>query len=404
MAKPLRILMIAPQPFFSPRGTPFSVYHRLLALSKLGHQVDLVTYPIGEDVSFPGLRIFRFRFPFFKKVKIGPSAKKIVLDFFLFFKVLDRLLRQRYDLIHSHEEMALAGVFWARLFRLPHLYDMHSSLPQQLSNFHFSRSRSLIRIGEGLEKTMVLSSRAVIVICPALEETVRRLIGDRPRPPRIFLIENVAGGDKELAPAEKDRIRARVTAEWRPVLAEKKIVLYAGTLEKYQGLDLLLKAGRIFLKADPSRRFLLVGGAPEQVDDYRRQAQGLGLGDQIIFAGQRPAEEIPVFTEMADVLVSPRSEGTNTPLKIYSYLASGRPIVATDLPTHTQVLDPKVAWLAAPSAEALAGALRQALAEPAEAGRRAAAARQLHAEKYSYDRYLDKTRELMEFMAEAKRS
>ena len=48
-----------------------------------------------------------------------------------------------------------------------------------------------------------------------------------------------------------------------------------------------------------------------------------------IFAGQRPADEIPAFLDAADVLVSPRSFGTNTPLKIYQYLRSGRPIVAT---------------------------------------------------------------------------
>ncbi len=55
----MKILMIAPQPFFEPRGTPISVYQRIEGLSKLGHSVDLVTYHIGEDVEIPGLRIFR---------------------------------------------------------------------------------------------------------------------------------------------------------------------------------------------------------------------------------------------------------------------------------------------------------------------------------------------------------
>ena len=53
----MRILMIAPEPFFEPRGTPFSEFHRIRALTALGHQVDLVTYPFGEDVSMPGLRV-----------------------------------------------------------------------------------------------------------------------------------------------------------------------------------------------------------------------------------------------------------------------------------------------------------------------------------------------------------
>src|SRR4030095_11229705 len=69
----VRILMIAPEPFFEPRGTPFSEFHRIRALTALRHQVDLVTYPFGEDVEMPGLRIFRCaRPPFVRRVKIGP--------------------------------------------------------------------------------------------------------------------------------------------------------------------------------------------------------------------------------------------------------------------------------------------------------------------------------------------
>ena len=55
----MRILMIAPEPFFEPRGTPFSEYHRIRALLELGHTVDLVTYPFGRDVALSGLRVFR---------------------------------------------------------------------------------------------------------------------------------------------------------------------------------------------------------------------------------------------------------------------------------------------------------------------------------------------------------
>src|ERR1700688_1257520 len=80
----IRILMIAPEPFFEPRGTPFSEFHRIRALTDLGHQVDLVTYPFGNDVTMAGLRVYRcWRPPFVHGVKIGPSAAKVVLDGFL---------------------------------------------------------------------------------------------------------------------------------------------------------------------------------------------------------------------------------------------------------------------------------------------------------------------------------
>ena len=102
--------MLAPEPFFEPRGTPFSEYHRLKALSELGHQVDLVTYPIGRDVDIANLRIYRaWRPPFVRRVRIGPSPTKLLLDALMLFTIAGRVLRTRYDAIHSHEEMGLVG-------------------------------------------------------------------------------------------------------------------------------------------------------------------------------------------------------------------------------------------------------------------------------------------------------
>jgi hypothetical protein len=127
--------MIAPEPFFTPRGTPFSEFHRIRALTDLGHQVDLVTYPFGDDVTMPGLRIFRsWRPPFVRDVKIGPSLAKVPLDALLAVTAFARAMVGRYDAVHSHEEGGLIGIVLAAVLRVPHLYDMHSSLPQQLTN------------------------------------------------------------------------------------------------------------------------------------------------------------------------------------------------------------------------------------------------------------------------------
>ena len=168
--------MIAPEPFFEPRGTPFSEFHRIRALTALGHQVDLVTYPFGQSVSMPGLRIFRsLRPPLVRRVKIGPSLAKIPLDALLALSAMRRAFSGRYDAIHSHEEGGLIGAVLAMLLRVPHLYDMHSSLPQQLSNFAFSRSRVIKRVFLAIERFMIRRSRVVIVICPSLEETVKAI-------------------------------------------------------------------------------------------------------------------------------------------------------------------------------------------------------------------------------------
>jgi glycosyltransferase involved in cell wall biosynthesis len=381
----MHILMIAPQPFFEARGTPFSEFHRIRALGDLGHTVDLVTYPFGEDVQLPGLRLFRcWQPPLIRQVRVGPSAAKVPLDLSLAATAFRRGIAGRYDAVHSHEEGGVIGVLIAGILGVPHLYDMHSSLPQQLVNFDFSRSRVLGGIARRIERLMVRRSRVVVVICPELAEVVREI--DPNAAP--ILIENAPGsGD---TPREGDGAAARARLGLGP---DVPIVLYTGTFEAYQGLDLLFEAAKLVKAQEPRVRFVLAGGTPAQVDAARERVARDGTSDVVVLAGHRPAEEIPALLGAAAVLVSPRSTGTNTPLKIYQYLRAGRVIVATRLRTHTQVLDDQVAILTDPTPAAFAGGILVAVRDSARAAAIGQQARALADSKYSYDAYLEKTRQ-----------
>jgi glycosyltransferase involved in cell wall biosynthesis len=381
--------MIAPEPFFEPRGTPFSEFHRIRALTGLGHQVDLVTYPFGGDVSMPGLRVFRsLRPPFVRRVGIGPTLAKLPLDLLLTLSVMRRAVSTRYDAVHSHEEGGLIGIVVAALLRVPHLYDMHSSLPQQLTNFAFSQSRAIRRVFLAVERVMIRRSRVVIVICPSLQETVRLIDPDA----RVILIENAPGSSEERATPEQ----AAAVRRQFGLSTSTPVVLYTGTFEAYQGLDLLFEAMAHVRASIPEARLMLAGGQPEQVDKARQQARAAGIEAITIFAGERPAAEIPSYLDACDVLVSPRSRGTNTPLKIYQYLRSGRPIVATRLLTHTQVLSDDTAILTGTSPREFGDGILAALEQRergAAIGRRA---RELSDTKYTYEAYLERTRQACE--------
>jgi glycosyltransferase involved in cell wall biosynthesis len=377
--------MIAPEPFFEPRGTPFSEYHRIRALTALGHEVDLVAYPFGEHVDIPGLRIFRsLRPPFIRRVKIGPSLAKIPLDGMLALTAFRRAVTGRYDAVHSHEEGGVIGIALAALLRVPHLYDMHSSLPQQLGNFAFSRSPIVRWPFEILERLMIRRSRAVIVICQALEDTVRAIDPHA----RVVVIENAPGSaEQEAAPEAAAAVR-----KVHGIAADAPLVVYTGTFEAYQGLDLLFAAMAIVARTEPRARLLLAGGKPNQVREAEGAARAAGISNAAIFAGERPAGEIPAYLLAADALASPRSRGTNTPLKIYQYLRAGRPIVATRLLTHTQVLDDDTAILTEPDAEGFAHGLLSALVDRDRASSIGRRARQLADTRYNYESYLERTR------------
>jgi glycosyltransferase involved in cell wall biosynthesis len=383
----MRILMIAPEPFFESRGTPFSEYHRIRALADLGHTVDLVTYPFGRDVDLPGLKLHRsWRPPFVRRVRIGPSLAKVPLDLLLALKALHVGLKWKFDYVHSHEEGGAIGLVLARLLRVPHLYDMHSSLPEQLSNFKFSRSRLLLSAFRALERSMVKRSASVIVICRHLEDVARAIAPGA----HVVLIENAPGaGGTAGAPATLDVRAAAGVPPGAP------IILYTGTFEAYQGLDLLFAAMRPVLAACPDARLVMAGGHADQVERARREAARQGIAAATVFVGERPAGEIPAYLAAADVLVSPRSRGKNTPLKIYQYLRSGKPIVATNLLTHTQVLDSSVAELTDATADAFGAGILRVLRDREHGAAISRAAQALADTRYTYDAYVEKTREAL---------
>jgi glycosyltransferase involved in cell wall biosynthesis len=391
----MHILMIAPEPFFEPRGTPFSEFHRIRALITLGHTVDLVTYPFGRNIEMPGLTIRRcLRPPFVHHVRIGPSWTKVPLDLSLALSALKLALSRKYDAVHSHEEGGFIGVILAWWLGVPHLYDMHSSLPQQVENFGYGRATWLKRVLSWVERVMIRRSRVVIVICQDLETTVRSVDADVP----TVLIENAPGSGDVRDAAGGAAIRAQLG-----LTPATPVVLYTGTFEAYQGLDLLYRAMAIVARARPDARLVMVGGEPVQVNAAKQHVDTLGLSTTVIFTGQRPAEEVPAYLDAATVLASPRSTGTNTPLKIYQYLRSGRAIVATNLRTHTQVLSDDTSFLAAPTPEAFAAAILEAVNAPAVAADKGKRARVMAETKYSDEAFIAKTRTACTLLVEDER-
>jgi glycosyltransferase involved in cell wall biosynthesis len=108
--------------------------------------------------------------------------------------------------------------------------------------------------------------------------------------------------------------------------------------------------------------------------------------------------------EIADILASPRIKGTNTPLKLYSYLESGKPIVATNLYTHTQVLNEEVAVLTEVDPEGFANGLLKILTNEALGKEIGMKGKELAQIKYNYSAYLSKIEDVYNYIKTLKGS
>jgi glycosyltransferase involved in cell wall biosynthesis len=378
----MHILMVAPQPFFRPRGTPFSVLHRIRALSRLGHTVDLVTYPFGETPEIPGLTLRRsLRPPWVHDVAIGPSFTKIMLDIPLFAMAYKMAGGGDYDLVHTHEEAGVLGVRIARSKGIPHLYDMHSSLPQQFNNFGRFNWPPIVAAFRRSEMYTLNGADAVITICPELKDHV---VASGYKGPHS-LIENTLDFDvPDFGEDQARDLRQRLGVE------DQKVVLYTGTLESYQGLELLVAAAERVTRSVRDVKFVLVGGTPEQIAGLRDVAREHRVDSSMLFVPAVPPTDVFGYHRIADVLVTTRSKGTNTPLKVYQYLRAGKPVVATNIRSHTQVFNRDCSELVEPTPEAIAEGLERVLSDTAHGKRLAAQAAQLAREEYSEEAYMER--------------
>jgi glycosyltransferase involved in cell wall biosynthesis len=384
----MRILVIAPQPFYQERGTPIATRLLVEALQSAGHEVDVLTYHVGDDPRLAGVRVFRApAVPFVRDVPIGFSVRKLLCDVALGLKLLTLTRRHRYDVLHAVEE----AVFLSLLVRAvgagrgrsvgPNLerlgcrvvYDMDSSLPEQL----LGKYRSLRRLDgvlRRLERLAVARSDLVLAVCEDLAARVRAYATATP----VDVVEDVSLLGDDAAGAVED-LRAGLPADGA-------LVLYVGNLEHYQGVDLLLDAVAALRVTEPLK-VVAIGGGPAAVAAYRARAAELGIGATVTFVGARPLRDLGAYLTQADVLVSPRCSGHNTPMKLYSYLAAGKAVLATRIRSHTQVLTDDCALLVEPQSQALAQGLETLLRSPALREQLGLAARRLATTRYSITQF-----------------
>ena len=358
-----RILFLAPQPFFQERGTPIATRAVLEVLSGRGYHIDLLTYPEGEDIEIPGCRVHRIRrVPGARAIRPGFSAGKLACDAAMLLRSAELLRRTPYDLIHAVEEAALIAAAVQPVFKVPYVYDMDSSLAQQIVE-SYPAIRALRRPLELCETFAVRRSIGVLAVCRSLEELALASAPGKlvARVEDVSMVEGAAGGDERL----------RETID-----AEGPIVLYVGNLEPYQGIDLLLESFARALPTAPEAQLVIIGGQEQHIREYQSRAHELGIGSRVHLLGPRPLNQLGWYLPQATVLVSPRIQGTNTPMKIYSYLDAGRATLATRLPTHTQVLDDEITMLAEPDPEAFGQGLARLLRETDLRERLATAARE----------------------------
>ncbi len=282
--------------------------------------------------------------------------------------------RERPRVLHAHSPVlnAIPAIRAGRRLGIPVVYEIRAFWEDAAADHGTYREGGLkYRLVRGLETRACRRAHAVITICRGLRDD---LVGRGIPAEKITVVPNAVNPD-EFQPTARDPDLAR---QWG--LENAFVVGFLGSFYHYEGLDLLLHALALLTRGDrapggisrpaaeppgfapqpPSRpavqpprdsrftihdsrplKLLLVGGGPQE-PNLRALARELGVADRVVFTGRLPHDRMPAMYGLVDVLAFPRKPmrltETVTPLKPLEAMAMGKPVIASDVGGHRELI------------------------------------------------------------------
>ena len=383
----MRVLMIAACPLPWPRGTPIRIHRMAEALVTQGHEIHVVTYPVGDGsipINYHAHRVARADTRL--ETAPGPSLRKLAyLDPLLWARVRRLLHAESFDLVHAHHYESLIVALLARGGRraVPVVYDAHTLLAPELPQYRLPLPRRLLAdVGARLDRTLPRRADQVIAVSAGMQQWLTSQGG-------------VAAGRISLIPNGVEHAHFAGTPPGPRGDSPRRIV-FAGNLAEYQSVRLLLEAFQRVHRSMPDVRLVLVTDGT--MEPLLASMRALGIADFVSRVGSDYAS-LPERLAEADVLANPRVQCTGVPQKVLNYMAAGRPIVSFE--SSRGPLRDGVTGLVVPEGDvgAFAGALLRLLREPALGNVMGQAARREVVARHGWSQVAERVTEVYERVA-----
>jgi len=355
----MKVGLVSPYDFATAGGVNDHVRHLAVQLQNLGHETRIFGPSSRADVGVEPARFYRIGTPI--AIRVNDSVARITLSFHLANEVAAIIAEERFDVLHFHEPLMPA---------LP-MTMLRMSTTANVGTFHaFARSNVGYFYGRPfLEPYLQHLHRAITVSEPARDFVQRYFPG---YPMRV--IPN--GIDLSIYRPGLPPIRH--------LRDEHLNILFVGRLEKRKGLGDLLRAYRAMVSRLPQSRLIIVGDGPlrGRVESYVARNRL----PNVVLAGYVPESVKPRYYNTADIFCAPATGAESFGIVLLEALASGLPVVATEVPGYMSVLEPGRDSITVPAKNwrELAASL-VILGRDAELRRRLGEYAQQKARRYSWD-------------------
>ncbi len=374
----MKILGIAPTPFFADRGCHMRILGEVQALQRRGHEVLLVTYHLGRDIEgVPSLRTKRVGW--YGKLEAGPALGKFYLDLLLLAKSVTAIRRFKPDVIHGHLHEGAALGLAARLLagsRAPVVFDVQGSLTKELDSYGWLEKAPLVRpLFRAVEKAITRLSHQSVGSNVMVSDFLIEEMG-LPAERVCTIIDGVHMGF--FAGSGRTDLKAALG-----IAPERPVVIYTGALLASKGVNNFFEAMPHVLARRPDAFFLVVG---YPVEESRRLVERLGVAEHCRFVGQVDYFELPDYLHIGDVAVDPKPDAAGEASgKIINYMGGGLAVACFDNPNNRRFLGDTGAFAPEPTPAGLAQAILELLDDPDTRRRKGLAAIARVEEEFSWE-------------------
>jgi 1,2-diacylglycerol 3-alpha-glucosyltransferase len=319
-----KIAMIAACQFPVNYGSPGAIRELVENLSNLGHEVHVITYPEGENLSVGSAKLHRVgRARDASKAKVGPSLAKLWWDFLLALKTASVVRREKCEVIHAHNYGGcLAGVAAKLLTGCPMIYNSVNLMSDELHTYRVLPDFIAKIIARALDWFVPIFPDHIVTLSPELRDWFLRhgIAQDR--------VTFVSAG---VTPSLFDNVDAAAVEKLRAkyAIGSRPVVMYAGTNNAFQRIDYLLRAFTIVREKIPDALLAIVGPIANEPNRAVNEAlaRELGIADDTRFMGPHTLGELKNYIALADVCVNPRPDCPGQPIKLLNYMSMSKPCV-----------------------------------------------------------------------------
>ena len=279
----------------------------------------------------------RYKTPNFKRLNAFSFILRTIIFFFSFFFSKDW---RGADIIFTRDtNIAFLLAFW----KMPFVWEVHQDFYNFRANYAIKKSLAALFISNGLKQKFI-------------SHGVKDMN-------KLYVFPDAVDLDRITAVQDKNKLRKSAGLP-----ADVPIILYSGHLYEWKGAHVLAEAAPL---VQSEVIFVFVGGTEEDVAAFRGK---YGQNSRLKILGHKPYSEMPKYEQSADIFVIPNSarfeisKFYTSPLKLFSAMANGLPVIASDLPSLREIVDEKMVFFVPPdNPEKLAQMIDYVVQRPAEA-------------------------------------